>query len=87
MDNKLNTLDYLIKDTNNEIEYINNFKIEKNAALRESNEKEDNNIYWDWVNDNRFPSKQRIKDNLKMIRRISLEIENEIDKKYKWGNY
>lgn len=87
MDSKLNTLDYLIKDTNNEIEYINNFIINKEAAKKESDEKKDPDIYWEWIRNARYPSKQRIKDNLKMIRRISLEIENEIDKIYKWGNY
>lgn len=87
MENKLNTLDYLIKDTNNEIEYINNFKTRKEEVENESAEKKDRSIYWAWVEDNRCPSKQKIKDNLKMIRRISLEIERELDEKYKWGSY
>lgn len=82
MDSKLNALDYLIKDTNNEIEYINNFKTRKEEAKNK-----DRSTYWEWLEDNRWPSKQRIKDNLKMIRRISLEIERELDKKYKWGSY
>lgn len=87
MDSKLNTLDYLIKNANDEIEYMNNFKIRKEEVKKESDEKKDSSIYWEWINNNRYPSKQRIKDNLKMIRRISLELEKEIDKKYKWGNY
>lgn len=39
MENKLNVLDYLIKDTNNEIEYINYFKIRKEEVEKESDEK------------------------------------------------
>lgn len=87
MDNKLNVLEYLIKNANDEIEYMNNFKIRKEEVKKKSDEKKDSSIYWEWINNNRYPSKQRIKDNLKMIRRISLELEKEINKKYKWGSY
>lgn len=87
MDSKLNVLEYLIKDANSEIEYINNFKARKEEAEKESDIQKDRSIYWAWVADNRYPSKQKIKDNLKMIRRISLEIEKELDEKYKWGSY
>lgn len=87
MEDKLNVLGYLIKDANDEIEYINNFKTRKEEAEKESDIQKDRSIYWAWVEDNRYPSKQKIKDNLKMIRRISLEIERELDEKYKWGSY
>lgn len=69
MNNKINTLDYLIQSTKEKFRLLENY----NIALENYDTNGDNNyIYL------KKPSKQSIKDNLKLIRRITLEIEKEL---------
>lgn len=69
MNNKINTLDYLIQSTKEKFRLLENY----NIALENYDTNGDNNyIYLEKT------SKQSIKDNLKLIRRITLEIEKEL---------
>lgn len=75
----LDMLKYLIDDTQKEL----NKDDEYHKALKEAKQKvEDaNNIfnYWEYMPKGLTgTNKQRIKDNLKMLRRISLEVEKEL---------
>lgn len=63
---EIDLLQYLIQDAKEELERMEEY--EKFCADR------DNKVWWE----TRFPSKQRIYDNLKMIRRISLDIERKL---------
>lgn len=65
---KIDFIKNLITDAVQELEYIERYQEEIEAAEK------DNALYakiWKM----RVPSKQRIKDDLRMIRRISLEVE------------
>jgi len=58
----------LLLDAERELEYMENYKADVEAAQK------DNAIYarmWK----KREPSKQRVRDDMRMIRRISLEVE------------
>ncbi len=58
----------LLSDAERELEYIENYKADVEAAQK------DNAIYAKlWKR--RTPSKQRIKEDMRMIRRVSLEVE------------
>lgn len=65
---KIDFIKNLITDAVQELEYVEKYQEEIEAAEK------DNALYakiWKM----RVPSKQRIKDDLRMIRRISLEVE------------
>lgn len=64
---KLKMIQYFVDDTESEIIYLNEYK---SIEERLRNEKK-----WSELYSLRSPSKQRIKDNLKMIRRLTLDIE------------
>ena len=89
MKNKLNVMRYLINSTYEEkitIEeyenYKNFFNAERKTQSSEIGEKEADRQYYDamWKYERKYGAgnKQKIKDNLKMIRRITLEIEKEL---------
>lgn len=65
MNNKINTLDYLVQSTKEKFDSLENYN-----AAKEINPK----AYMFFEK----PSKQSIKDNLKLIRRIALELEKEL---------
>lgn len=87
MEDKLNVLSCLINSSKEELKYIFTYKDRKEEVISRCEENKNNDELWEWAGNNRTPSKQMIKDNLKMIRRISLELEKELDQKYKWGMY
>lgn len=64
---KLEMIQYLINDIDSEIKYLKEYKT-KSDKLRD-------NKNWSELYNLRSPSKQRIKDNLKMIKRLTLDIE------------
>ena len=89
MKSKLNVIRYLINSTYEEkttIEEYNNYKreaeLERRSQISEVGEKLADRKYFDdmWSYERKYGSgnKQKIKDNLKMIRRITLEIEKEL---------
>lgn len=89
MNSKLNILYYLLSSTDKElntIEEYKNFKRElrvgRNTLKLEIGEKDaDKEYYKELYNYTRKfgeGNKQKVKDNLKMIRRITLEIEKEL---------
>ncbi|WP_257560377.1 hypothetical protein [Terrisporobacter muris] len=89
MKNRLNIMRYLINSTYDElntIEEYNNYKreaeLERINQTSEVGEKLADRKYFDdmWRYARKYGAgnKQKIKDNLKMIRRITLEIEKEL---------
>lgn len=64
---KLRIIQYLVDDTEKEMNYLNEYKSIEEKLRSEKN--------WRELYSLRTPSKQRIKDNLKMIRRLTLDIE------------
>lgn len=65
---KINFLKYLLSDAVQELEYIETYHKAVEAA-------EKDNAKYEKLWKMRSPSRQRIRDDFKMIRRISLEIE------------
>jgi hypothetical protein len=65
---KLEMLGFLLEDADNEAKKINEFK----DALESGDEKR----LWNAER----PNRQRIKDDLKMMRRLSIEVEKEAEK-------
>jgi hypothetical protein len=63
---KMKMIEYLTDGVKKELELIERYKEHVRSDKK----------YWEWKG--RRPSKQLIIDNLKMVRRISLEIENEL---------
>lgn len=80
--NKLEIIKFLMEDTAKEIgkdaEYDKALK-EAHKKVKENKEKSINYGYWFYMPKNiTGTNRQRIKDNLKMIRRLSLDIEKEL---------
>lgn len=65
--NKINAIEFLLQDVKGEFEKI--------EAYREMLESGDPKKTWNLQR----PSRQRIKDDLKMVRRLSLELEKEAE--------
>lgn len=65
---KLEMLSFLLEDASNEEKKISDFR----NALESGNEKR----LWNMER----PNRQRIKDDLKMMRRLSIEVEKEAEK-------
>lgn len=65
--NKINAIEFLLQDAKGEFEKI--------EAYREMLESGDPKKTWNLQR----PSRQRIKDDLKMVRRLSLELEKEAE--------
>lgn len=89
MKNRLNIIRYLTNSTYDElntIEEYNNFKkeaeLERRSQTSEIGEQLADRKYFDdmWHYERKYGAgnKQKVKDNLKMIRRITLEIEKEL---------
>lgn len=89
MKNRLNIIRYLTNSTHDElntIEEYNNCKreaeLERRSQASEVGEELANREYFDymWRYEHKYGAgnKQKVKDNLKMIRRITLEIEKEL---------
>ena len=66
MNDKMKMIEYLTDGVNKELKLIERYKEHVRSDKK----------YWEWMG--RRPNKQLIIDNLKMVRRISLEIENEL---------
>ena len=66
MNDKTKMIEYLTDGVKKEIGLIERYKKHVRSDKK----------YWEWMG--RRPNKQLIIDNLKMVRRISLEIENEL---------
>jgi hypothetical protein len=76
--NKIDVLNYLANDVKEKALTISRYN-EAETKAREKAEKEHNYCWWDYLDWNiTVPKKSQIKDNLKVIRRISLEIEKEL---------
>lgn len=80
--NKLEIIKFLMEDTAKEIEkdsiYDKALK-EAHKKVKENKEKSINYGYWYYMPEGiTRTSRQHIKDNLKMIRRLSLDIEKEL---------
>ena len=70
---KMSVINYLMENTKQEMRLMDDY--------HEHRAKESDSGKWiHWPN--KMPSKQLIKDNLKMIRRVSIEIEKEMDGYY-----
>ena len=65
-------LKHLIADTEKELEYMEQYQ--KEAKLAEKDNSRYAKVLWRM----RHPSRQRIKDNFKMVRRITLELERRL---------
>lgn len=65
--NKINAMEFLLQDAKGEFEKID--------AYREMLESSDQTKCWNLQR----PSRQRIKDDLKMVRRLTLELEREAE--------
>lgn len=65
--NKINAIDFLLQDAKGEFEKIENYKEVLNS--------DDQKKPWSLQK----PSRQRIKDDLKMVRRLTLELEKEAE--------
>ena len=65
--NKISAIEFLLQDAKGEFEKIENY--------REVLDSGDQKKLWSL----RKPSRQRIKDDLKMVRRLSLELEKEAE--------
>ena len=65
----MSVINYLMENTKQEIKLLDDY-----------HEHLINHKRWEWRH--KTPSKQLIKDNLKMIRRVSIEIEKEMDGYY-----
>lgn len=63
----------LLEDAENELKYIEQY-------LRKADEAETDPVKWEAMRRMRVPSKEQVKDNLRMIRRITLDIEKELNK-------
>lgn len=70
---KMSVINYLMENTKQEMRLMDDYQ-EHRAREKDSGKW----IHWP----NKMPSKQLIKDNLKMIRRVSIEIEKEMDVYY-----
>jgi len=66
-------LKHLIADADHELKYIELYK--EKEALSRSGSSTDQEILWSM----RSPSRQRVKDDLKMVRRITLELERRME--------
>ena len=89
MKSRLNIIRYLINSTYDELNTIEEYNIFKREAeverknqISEIGEKLADRKYFDimWSYERKYGAgnKQKVKDNLKMIRRITLEIEKEL---------
>lgn len=70
---KINFLKCLLADAENELVHIEQF-------LKKADEAETDPVKWEAMCRMRVPSKERVKDNLRMIRRITLDIEKGLNK-------
>lgn len=74
---KMSVIAYLMENTKQEMKLLEDYNEHRIKNLGRSME---DRVLYHWPN--KTPSKQLIKDNLKMIRRVSMEIEKEIDGYY-----
>lgn len=79
MEDKFKLIDYLLQEVKAEQQKDDTYNEERIKA--EELAKENNRYYWYYMDDSIKPTnKSKIKDYLKIIRRVTLEIEKEIDK-------
>lgn len=82
----LNTIEFLLKETQEELKLLQEYEIEVQRATKESEEKNDKYGCWYYMKWNKpTPRKSVIKDNLKMIRRLSIKFEKELDGRNDFG--
>ena len=76
--NKMDFIEMLLEDSQKELKHIEEYKKQyddfKRLQKKNPNERLHNHPWWKL----RVPSKAKIKDNMKMIRRLALEITKEI---------
>lgn len=79
--NKLDVVKFLLDEVEEEQQNFKAYeKVEKEADKKNKEIKDFS--YWRYMRDNwnkRYPSKSKIKNNLKMIRRLTLDIEKECE--------
>ena len=79
MEDKFKLIEYLLQEVKLEQQKDDTYNEERIKA--EKLAKENNRYYWHYMDDTIKPTnKAKIKDYLKIIRRVTLEIEKEIDK-------
>lgn len=77
MDNELKLISYLLDEVKEEIALIEEYENTMREAVERAKE-EARPIYCYICWDKKSPSKAKIKDDLKMIRRLTLKIEKEL---------
>jgi len=76
--NKINFIQMLANDIEEEQEYIKEYQEAERKYEADKKEQGKNFNYWDsQYSSMKNPSKQKIKDDVKMIRRLALEISKE----------
>jgi len=76
--NKINFIQMLANDIEEEQEYIKEYQEAERKCETDREEQGKNFNYWDsQYSSMKNPSKQKIKDDVKMIRRLALEISKE----------
>lgn len=79
---KINMMEYLLKDVQQEIQNFKDYNKESKKAEIQAEESGDKYSYWHFMKwDKPVPRKAKIIDDLKMIRRLSIEFEKEFDER------
>ena len=77
----LEMIEFLLEDSKKQIIFIEEYRKEVVRAKKEAdaNKKDHDYSYWHYLKwDESMPSKSKIKTNLKLIRRLSLDLEKEL---------